>query len=94
MTMMIFAVGPLSPSVSATGGDSGEAHGVSWLQLRVSEVAAVQPRRPSSRAGPQAAPRSVQRLPHAGLRLCAPLHSGKRLKAAFTRNAAFPSGSQ
>lgn len=91
---MIFLLALFSPSVSATGGESGEAHGVSWLQLRVSEVAAVQPERPISRAGPQAAPRSVQRLPHAGLWLCAPLHSGKQLMAAFTPNAVFPSRSQ
>lgn len=65
-------------SVPATGGEAGEAHGVSRLQLGVGQVAAVQLQRPGSRAGAQAAPRSVQRLPHAGLRLRAALHSGER----------------
>lgn len=64
--------------VVAAGGAPGEAHVVSRLQLRLREVAAVQPQSSSS-SSPEAADRSVQRLPHAGLRLCAPLHSGIQL---------------
>lgn len=71
-------------SVPATGGEPGEAHGVSRLQLGVGQVAAVQLGRPGSSAGAQAAPRSVQRLPHAGLRLRAALHSGKQPEATPT----------
>lgn len=65
----------LIPEHVAAGGAPGEAHVVSRLQLRLCEVAAVQPQS-SSGSSPEAAERSVQRLPHAGLRLCAPLHSG------------------
>lgn len=63
-------------SVLAAGNTSGEAHGVSRLQLSVSKVAAVQPDGPPSCTSPQAAPRSVQWLSHIGLWFGAALHSG------------------
>lgn len=46
-------------SVVFTGGLSAEAFGISWLQLSVCQVAAVQPNKSTS-AGSQAAARSVQ----------------------------------
>lgn len=60
----------------AAGGVSGEAHGGSGLHFGSGEVAAVQPNGAPSCSSPQAAARSVRRLPHLGVRLRATLHSG------------------
>lgn len=62
--------------VLAAGWVSGEAHVLSWLQLGVGEVAAVQPSGASPCPGPEAASFSLQRLPHSGLWICATLHTG------------------
>lgn len=75
-----------------TGGEAGEAHGVTRLQLGVRQVAAVQLGRPGSRAGPQAAARPVQRLPHAGVRLRATLHPGMRPQRPLQVVRIFPPG--
>lgn len=55
---------------------SGDADGRSGLHFGVGQVAAVQPDGAPSCSSPQTAARSLQRLPHLGVRLRATLHSG------------------
>lgn len=84
----------------AAGGAAGEADGFPRLQLGGGKVAAVQPDGGLSGPSAPAAPRAVQRLPRAGLRLRAALHAGlctrsrpqtaeKRCQAANCRGCFF-----